>query len=217
MIGVIKDEIVANDPGYFHHRTMGRPLVTLKLAATLDGQVGAVDGSSRWISSPEARDDAHKLRSANDVVVVGAGTVIADDPMLDVRLDSFDGPQPRPVIIAGLRAVPADRVILDRDPIVYHPQDGDVVDPVHVVTDLAQRGYVSALVEGGPSIAASFLRADVVDEIIWYLAAKLGGGLGIPAIGGVFESMDDIVSLHFADVERIGPDVKILATVSREP
>ena len=76
-----------------------RSEVTLKLAATLDGQVGAVDGSSKWITSLEAREDAHWLRARNDVVIVGVGTVIADDPTLDVRLDGFDGPQPRPVII----------------------------------------------------------------------------------------------------------------------
>jgi len=215
-VGLLEDEIVANDPAYFHHRTTGRPEVTLKLAATLDGQVGAADGSSKWITSLEAREDAHRLRAYSDVVIVGVGTVIADDPSLDVRLDGFEGPQPRPVIIAGARHIPPDRRILDRDPIIYRPETASVVDPVTVVEDLGRRGYVSAMVEGGPSIASSFLRAGVVDKLVWYVASKLAGGRGLPAVGGVFESVDDALVVDITNVERIGPDIKISATISKE-
>jgi diaminohydroxyphosphoribosylaminopyrimidine deaminase/5-amino-6-(5-phosphoribosylamino)uracil reductase len=216
VVGVIEDEILANDPGYFHHRATGRPEVTLKLAATLDGQVGAADGSSKWITSSEAREDAHRLRADNDVVIVGIGTVIADDPALDVRLDTFDGPQPTPVIIAGRRDVPPDRQILDRQPIIYRPVDGSIVDPVSVVDDLGDRGFVSAMVEGGPSIASSFLQAGIVDKVVWYAAPKLAAGRGLPAFAGIFESMDDLVDLRITNVERVGSDIKISATVDGE-
>ena len=215
-VGLLEDQIGANDPGYFHHRTTGRPEVTLKLAATLDGQVGAVDGSSKWITSLEAREDAHWLRAYNDVVIVGVGTVIADDPTLDVRLDGFDGPQPRPVIIAGTRDIPPDRQILTRDPIIYRPDGASRVDPVAVVEDLAERGYVSAMVEGGPSLASSFLHAGVVDKLVWYAASKLAGGRGLPAVSGVFESVDNALNIDITNVERIGPDIKISATISKE-
>jgi diaminohydroxyphosphoribosylaminopyrimidine deaminase/5-amino-6-(5-phosphoribosylamino)uracil reductase len=215
-VGVLESCIVDNDPAYFHHRATHRPLVTLKVAATLDGQVGAADGTSRWITSPEAREDVHKLRADNDGVIVGAGTVIADDPALDVRLDGFTGPQPRPVIVAGSRDIPSDRKILRRDPIIYRPEAGTIVDPVRLVEDLGNRGLVSLMVEGGPTLASSFLRAGLVDQIIWYTAPRLAGGRGLPAFAGVFESMDDIIDLHITDVERIGPDIKISATVSKE-
>jgi diaminohydroxyphosphoribosylaminopyrimidine deaminase/5-amino-6-(5-phosphoribosylamino)uracil reductase len=216
IVGVLKDDIIANDPAYFHHRATGRPEVTLKLAATLDGQVGAADGSSKWITSLEAREDAHRLRAENDVVIVGVGTVIADNPALDVRLDTFDGPQPTPVIIAGTREIPSDRQILGRQPIIYRSEDGSTVDPVSVVEDLGSRGFVSAMVEGGPSIASSFLRAGIIDKVVWYTAPKLAAGRGLPAFAGIFETMDDLVDLNVTDVERIGPDIKISATVSRE-
>ncbi len=216
VVGVLENRIVDNDPAYFHHRRTGRPLVTLKLAATLDGQVGAADGTSRWITSPEAREDAHWLRAGNDGVIVGIGTVIADDPMLDVRLDGYAGPQPRPVIVAGSREIPLDRKILGRDPIIYRPESGTTVDPVTIVEDLGRKGFVSAMVEGGPSLASSFLRAGLVDNVVWYTASRLAGGRGLSAFAGIFESMDEIVDLDITDVERIGPDIKISATISKE-
>jgi len=215
-VGVLQDEVVANDPGYFHHRRTGTPRVTLKLAATLDGQSGAADGTSQWITSPEAREDAHRLRSENDVIIVGAGTVAADDPALTVRLEGYEGPQPRPVIIAGTRPLPADRQLLSRDPIIYQAERSQTVDPVAVVKDLGQRGIVSAMVEGGPSVAASFLRAGVVDEIVWYVGAKLAAGTGIPALPGDFDTMEDVTDVTIERVDRVGPDVKISATIGKE-
>jgi len=215
-VGVLEHDVVANDPGYFHHRSTGLPRVTLKLAATLDGQAGAADGTSKWITSREARTDAHKLRAENDVVIVGVGTVIADDPVLDVRLDGFDGRQPRPVIIAGEREIPFDRRIMERDPIIYRPDGAAIVDPVAVVKDLGDRGVVAAMIEGGPGLASSFLQAGLVDEIVWYAAAKLAGGRGTPAIAGMFETMADVMDVHITGVERVGPDVRISATMNKE-
>jgi diaminohydroxyphosphoribosylaminopyrimidine deaminase/5-amino-6-(5-phosphoribosylamino)uracil reductase len=215
-VGVLFSDVVANDPGYFHHRTTGRPRLTLKLASTLDGQVAAADGTSKWITSPEARVDAHRLRASNDAVIVGAGTVIADDPALDVRLTGFTGRQPTPVVIAGERAIPVDRQIMNRDPIIYRPNGALRVDPAAVLKDLGARGIVSAMIEGGPTIASAFLAAGLVDEIVWYTASKLAGGRGISAFGGVFETMADITDLDIVDVERVGPDIRITATIIRD-
>ena len=215
-VGVLEHEVVSNDPAYFHHRRTGLPVVTLKLATTLDGQAGATDGTSKWITSREARQDAHRLRAENDVVIVGVGTVVADDPALDVRLEGFDGRQPRPVIISGMRTIPSDRQILERDPLIYRPEDGTMVDPVAVIKDLGDRGVVAAMIEGGPGIASSFLRAGLVDEIVWYVGAKLAGGRGTPAITGMFETMADIRDLDITGVERVGPDVRITATMNKE-
>ncbi|MEN8041092.1 MAG: bifunctional diaminohydroxyphosphoribosylaminopyrimidine deaminase/5-amino-6-(5-phosphoribosylamino)uracil reductase RibD [Actinomycetota bacterium] len=215
-VDVLSDTVIANDPGYYHHRSTGLPRVTLKLASTLDGQVAAADGTSRWISSPESREDAHRVRADNDVIIVGAGTVISDDPALNVRLEGYEGPQPRPVIISGDRPIPAQRQILERNPIVYEPTIGEWVDPADVVKDLGAQGYVSAMIEGGPSIAASFLEAGVVDQIIWYVAAKLAAGTGTPALSGHFATISDITDLSFTNIEHVGPDIKITATINKE-
>ena len=103
------EEVEAADPGYFHHRRTGRPLFTLKGALTLDGWIAALDGTSQWISGSAARQDGHRLRAASDAVMVGAGTLRADDPRLTVRLKGYLGPQPRPVVVAGRKVLPAVR------------------------------------------------------------------------------------------------------------
>ncbi len=215
-VGTLESAVLDNDPGYFHHRRTGAPRVTLKMASTIDGQAGAADGSSQWITSQEARTDAHHLRAANDVVIVGMGTVMADDPRLDVRIDGYTGRQPRPVVIAGQRKMPDDRQLWERDPIIYQAEASSVMDPRVVVADLGRRGVVSAMVEGGPTLAASFLAAGVVDEVVWYLGARLAGGRGTPAISGVFETMADIRIVDIVDVRRIGPDLRISVTISKE-
>jgi diaminohydroxyphosphoribosylaminopyrimidine deaminase/5-amino-6-(5-phosphoribosylamino)uracil reductase len=87
------------------------------------------------------------------------------------------------------------------------------VDPTAVLEDLGERGIVSAMIEGGPTIASAFLAAGLVDEIVWYTASKLAGGRGISAFGGVFETMADITDLEVVDVERVGPDIRITATI----
>ncbi|MEN8239071.1 MAG: bifunctional diaminohydroxyphosphoribosylaminopyrimidine deaminase/5-amino-6-(5-phosphoribosylamino)uracil reductase RibD, partial [Actinomycetota bacterium] len=165
----LSDIVERNDPGYYHHRRTGRPRVTLKMAATLDGQVAALDGTSQWITSPEARQDAHRLRGANDGVLIGAGTLRTDDPELTVRLDGFHGPQPVPVVLKGSEALPADAKLWGRDPIVMEPGDDGTVSVIHARDELANSGFTSVLVEGGAHVARSFLDSDTVDEIVMYV------------------------------------------------
>jgi diaminohydroxyphosphoribosylaminopyrimidine deaminase/5-amino-6-(5-phosphoribosylamino)uracil reductase len=212
------DAAEALDPGYFVHRRLGRPRVTLKWASTLDGQVAAADGTSQWITSPEASRDAHLLRSEADAVMVGAGTVIADDPRLTVRLDGYDGPQPRPVIVAGTRPLDPARALFGRDPIVYTPDDlpgPDGVDLGAALADLGKRDVVDLLVEGGPTLAGALLRDGLADRLVVYLAGSVAGGVGRPALGGLFETIGDQVPVAITDVRRLGPDLRVEATVGR--
>jgi len=206
-------EVIANDPGYFHHRGTGKPLITLKVASTLDGQIAAADGTSRWITSDEARADAHRLRSEHDAVLIGAGTVITDDPLLTDRTPGYSGPQPVPVVLLGDRALPGTSAVLDRSPIIYGADDPGNVSIDEVVKDLGARGIVSAMVEGGPHVARSFLEADAVDRIVWYVAGRLAGGVGLPAITGTFDTIGDARSIDIVDVMMVGPDIRIDATI----
>ena len=223
--GVAGEEAEALDPGYFHHRRTGRPLVTLKMALTLDGQSAAADGTSKWITSPEARRDVHRLRSRSDAVMVGAGTVFADDPLLDARHGAEAGRQPRPVIVAGSRILPAQARVLRRDPVVFSP--GEPPQPVSVVVmpgsggvdleaavaGLGDSGIVDLLVEGGPTLAAGLLESGLVDRIVFYFGARLGGGSGRPAFGGAFPTLAGARALELTEVERIGPDLRVTARV----
>ena len=220
-VGVPGVDAETLDLGYFHHRRTGRPRVTLKTAATLDGQVAAADGSSHWITSPEARRDAHVLRSRSDAVLVGAGTVRADDPLLTVRIEGFEGRQPRPVILVGERGIPPRSKLLSRDPLVYASHQVDVagevtvlpgaggVDLDAVLEDLGKRDVVDLLVEGGPAVAGAFTRAGLVDHFVVYLGAAFAGGVGLSALGGVFAAIADLIEVTITGVERVGPDLRI--------
>ncbi|HEY5727854.1 MAG TPA: bifunctional diaminohydroxyphosphoribosylaminopyrimidine deaminase/5-amino-6-(5-phosphoribosylamino)uracil reductase RibD [Acidimicrobiia bacterium] len=210
------------DPGYFHHRRTGRPLVTLKLAATLDGQTAAADGTSRWITGEEARADAHRLRAASDAVMVGAGTLRTDDPSLDVRLPGFTGDQPRPVVVAGDRPLPAARALYARDPLVYRlgraaspgaVETVEIPDLDAVVKDLGARMVVDLLAEGGPTLARSLLHAGLVDRFVLYLAGRFAGGVGRPMFDGVFGTLGDIVGAQVDAVTRLGDDIRVTGTV----
>ncbi len=220
--GVLAANAEALDPGYFHHRRTGRPRITLKLAATLDGQTAAADETSQWITSPEARIDGHRLRAAADAVVVGAGTVLADDPRLDVRLDGYDGAQPVPVVIAGTRPIPSDRRLFAGKAIVYgvEPQDlpAEVVvvpprpggvDLAAVLADLGARGHLDVLVEGGGTLAGSLWSAGLVDHGVLYLGGRVAGGMGRPLFIGPFATLADARPVNVTGIAMAGPDVRI--------
>lgn len=211
------------DPGYFHHRRTGFPRVVAKFAMTLDGSVAALDGTSQWITSEEARSDAHRLRAAADAVVVGAGTLRADDPRLDVRLDGFEGDGPRPVIVAGTESLPPGARIWQRQPVVIATGEIDVPSGELIVVDgngghpdpeaaaraLADYGLIDLLVEGGPRLLGSWWAAGLITVGYAYLGAKVGGGQGISPIDGVFSTIDEARTVEVFDVQSFGPDVRI--------
>ncbi|HUZ21698.1 MAG TPA: bifunctional diaminohydroxyphosphoribosylaminopyrimidine deaminase/5-amino-6-(5-phosphoribosylamino)uracil reductase RibD [Acidimicrobiales bacterium] len=162
---------------YLKHRLTGRPFVVLKLAMTLDGRTAAPDGSSRWITGEAARRDAHELRADSDAVLVGAGTVRADDPLLTVRADpagSDDGRQPD-------RRLPVRqplRVVLGRAPAAarVHPALELSGELGGVLDELGRREVLQLLVEGGAHVAHDLHAAGLVDRYVFYLAPALFAG-----------------------------------------
>ena len=212
-VSVVGPDIEDIDPGYAHHRRTGRPRVLLKMAATLDGQTAAANGESQWITSEESRKQAHRLRAEADAVVVGMGTVIADDPRLDVRVRGFVGRQPRPVVIAGKRSMPENHAMAD--PLIYSPSPGEErVDLGGALTDMGERGYLNVMVEGGPTLAAAWWHQGLVDEVVVYLAGKLAGGRGRPMLDAVFDRLGDARDIQIYSVEMVGPDVEVKARVA---
>ena len=207
-VGMASAEVEEQLAAYLTHRRTGRPLVVLKLAATMDGRIAAPDGSSRWITGPEARDDAHELRRISDAVLVGAATVRSDDPELTVRTEPVPSHQPLRVVLGtapeGSRVLPA--VELSGEP-------GDVLD------ELGGRGVLQLLVEGGARVAAEFHRARVVDRYVLYFAPALfGGNDAIPLFAGTGAgTMDQLWRGRVVSVDRLGDDVRIeLAPKERE-
>lgn len=183
---------------YLHHRRAGRPFVVLKLAATLDGRIAALDGSSRWITGPESRADVHLLRSRSDAVLVGAGTVRADDPELTVR--DVDGPDPVRVVLGNspedARAEPA-----------LHLKG----EPADVLRALNQWGALQVLVEGGAEVAGRFHRARLIDRYVLYLApALLGGEDGVPMFRGPgAATIQDAWRGRIVEVTKLGDDLRV--------
>lgn len=191
-----------------------RPYVTLKWAASLDGRSAADDGSSRWITGTAARRRVHEQRASVDAILVGTGTVFADDPSLTARGDAGElmPHQPIPVVI-GERAVPAG-ARLHR-----HPQsliEARSQDLAAVLGDLFDRGIRHAYVEGGPTLASAFVAAGLVDEYAVYLAPVLLGGSRL-ALGDIgVASIGDARRLDVIDIERLGNDLLVTARPATE-
>ncbi|RNL64410.1 bifunctional diaminohydroxyphosphoribosylaminopyrimidine deaminase/5-amino-6-(5-phosphoribosylamino)uracil reductase RibD [Nocardioides marmoriginsengisoli] len=185
----------------------GRPFVTWKFAATLDGRSAAADGSSRWITDEPARRDVHRLRSACDAILVGTGTVLRDDPALTVR-DEVGAPADRqPLrVVMGERDLPQDAKVFDDAAETVHLRTRDVAA---VLAELHARGCQHLFLEGGPTVASAFVGAGLVDEVVGYLAPKLlGSGRNAVADLGI-ESITDALDLVVEDVTVLGSDVRI--------
>ncbi len=185
---------------YLHHRTTGRPWVVLKLAASLDGRTAAPDGTSQWITGEEARTDAHRLRAESDVIVVGAGTVRADDPALTVRLVDAPRGDPARVVLGG---VPDDARV--------HPCRQFTGPVAGLLDELGAGGALQVLVEGGASVAHDLHVAGLVDQYVVYLAPVLFGGddaRGLFAGAGA-ASIGDVWRGAFDEVRPLGSDLRI--------
>jgi diaminohydroxyphosphoribosylaminopyrimidine deaminase/5-amino-6-(5-phosphoribosylamino)uracil reductase len=185
-----------------------RPFVIWKVAATLDGRVGAADGTSRWITGEVARTAVHALRATCDAVVVGSGTVLADDPQLTVR--DADGRnvarQPlRVVADRSGRVPPVARVLDDAAP----THVSRAADPAALLAELFDRDVRRVLLEGGPTLAAAFLRQGLVDEVLVHVAPKLLGS-GPTLVGDLgIATIADALDLTLVEVTRLGGDVAL--------
>ncbi|MGP0031323.1 MAG: bifunctional diaminohydroxyphosphoribosylaminopyrimidine deaminase/5-amino-6-(5-phosphoribosylamino)uracil reductase RibD [Acidimicrobiales bacterium] len=200
-VGLSAAEVSDRLAPYLKHRRSGRPWVILKMAASLDARTAAPDGTSRWITGEESRRDVHRLRAQSDAVLVGAGTVRADDPELTVRLGA-DPPERQPLRVVLGRAPAGARV---------HPAlelSGDLGD---VLAELGRRGVVQVLVEGGAGVAHDFHAARLVDRYVLYVAPTLfGGDDGRPLFAGPGAgTIDDVWRGKLVSVERLGDDLRV--------
>jgi len=210
-LGLGESEAREINAGFFMRLREKRPLVTLKLAMTLDGRIATHTGESRWITGEPARARAHLLRAQHDAVMVGSGTALADDPLLNVRLPGLepwspvrivlDGRMRLPLtsaLVAGARDTPTWLVTLEggerhrrhayRDcgvEVIEMPPDADgVIDLNGTLRHLAERGLTRVLAEGGARLAAALLRDHLVDRLAIFRAPSVIGGDGLPAASG---------------------------------
>ncbi|MGW0906678.1 bifunctional diaminohydroxyphosphoribosylaminopyrimidine deaminase/5-amino-6-(5-phosphoribosylamino)uracil reductase RibD [Streptomyces sp. NPDC002853] len=227
--GLLEAEAAAGNAAWLTSVRLGRPHVTWKYAATLDGRIAAADGSSRWITSAEARADVHRLRAECDAVVVGSGTQRADDPHLAVR--GIEGAvQPLRVVVDtnGTAVTPGARVLDDAAPTlialadnvtpqsdaetVRLPRADGGLDIPALLDALHARGVRSVLLEGGPTLAGAFVAAGAVDRVIAYLAPVLLGAGPAALTGGGITTITEALRLDVSETVRIGPDLRVTAT-----
>ncbi|RLV50234.1 bifunctional diaminohydroxyphosphoribosylaminopyrimidine deaminase/5-amino-6-(5-phosphoribosylamino)uracil reductase RibD [Nocardioides mangrovicus] len=205
--GVLADEALDLNRVWTFAMERQRPFVTWKFATTLDGRSAATDGTSRWVSSPQSRHDTHRLRALSDTMLVGTNTVAVDDPLLTVR-DDHDVALPHQPLraVMGLRDLPADRRVFNGDAESLRLRTRD---PHEALAELWQHERRHVFLEGGPTLAAAFVRAGLVDEVVAYLAPKLlGAGRNAVADLGV-TTMVDALELEVDDVSVVGPDVRV--------
>ncbi len=202
--GLLADEASAGPlRAWLHRQRTGRPHLTWKFAAGLDGRSAAADGSSRWITGPEARARVHAERAHLDAIVVGTGTVLRDDPQLTARRPDGTLAPHQPVrVVVGMREIPPNARILDDAAPTRHLRTRD---PHAVLTALDDLDDV--LLEGGPTLAGAFLAAGLVDRVQAYLApVLLGAGPAAVQDAGV-GSIEQALRFRRESVETIGPDL----------
>lgn len=230
--GVLADEAARDHAGFFLRTEQGRPLVTLKLAASFDGRIATATGQSKWITGAQARRVVHMMRARHDAVMVGAGTARADDPSLTVR-DLGIARQPVRVVASRHLDLPllgrlarsaaevplwlchADTADAERVraweglgarliPCAVHAGQLDAADMLH---RLAEAGLTRVLCEGGSALAASLLAADLVDELAVFTAGLAIGAEGLPAIGALgLDRLEQAPRFHLRELRRIGDD-----------
>jgi diaminohydroxyphosphoribosylaminopyrimidine deaminase/5-amino-6-(5-phosphoribosylamino)uracil reductase len=227
-VGILEDEARRLNETYIKYIRTGLPFLTLKLAMTLDGKIAARDGSSKWITGPEARRRVHLLRSWSDAVMVGSGTVREDNPRLTVR--DAEGRDPLRVVLDSRLHTPLDAHVFDdsraiavtlsgadrekaaelreRGIEVWETGDGKVgVSLSEVLAGLGARQVTSVLCEGGGTLAGSLLREKLVDKVHLFIAPKILGG-GIDAIGDTgIGSIGEAIPLRDREMELIGDDL----------
>jgi diaminohydroxyphosphoribosylaminopyrimidine deaminase/5-amino-6-(5-phosphoribosylamino)uracil reductase len=207
--GVLADETSEAMRVWLTAERLGRPFISVKWASSLDGRAAAADGSSQWITGTAARQHAHEQRGQCDAIIVGTGTVLADNPSLTARdeTEALMPHQPIPVVI-GERTIPVDSQVY-RHP--HAPIISGTRDLPTILAGLFVRGIRHAFVEGGPTLASAFVTAGLVDEYLVYLAPVLLGGTRLAltdiGVGGI----GDARRLTIDRVERLGDDLLVVA------
>jgi len=240
--GVLAAQASALNRIFFTAMRERRPHVTLKAASTLDGKIADIHGASKWITGEAARLEGRRLRSEADAIVVGIGTVLADDPALTVRLDGPWPRQPLRVVLDSKARTPVSAKLIEGEPperaviavgadapdarvraleaagalVLRCPGADGRVAPADLLSALFAREVRGVLIEGGAEVSATFLEAGLVDRVAMFIAPRLLGGVNAPSVvAGAGLELKRAVALDGVEVRRIGDDVLVEGDVRR--
>jgi diaminohydroxyphosphoribosylaminopyrimidine deaminase/5-amino-6-(5-phosphoribosylamino)uracil reductase len=237
-VPILSEQAESLNPGFNQRMRHGRPFVRAKIAMSLDGRTAMASGQSKWITGKDARTDVQKWRARSSAVLTGIGTVLADDPLLNLRPEQFNIDwypedravrQPRPIVVDSQLRIPKESKIFQREGLIIATAvaqtiENDRVDTLHLpevdgmidlnalMSVLAKREINEILVEAGGLLNGALLKANLIDELIIYMAPKLMGD----AAKGVFhlpwmQTMADNIDLHIKDIRAVGRDWRITA------
>jgi diaminohydroxyphosphoribosylaminopyrimidine deaminase/5-amino-6-(5-phosphoribosylamino)uracil reductase len=243
-VGVLEEEATRLNEAFLKHVRTGLPFVTLKMAASLDGKAAARDGSSRWITGPQARAEVHRMRALADAVLVGAGTAFRDDPSLTVRDADLRGDPPLRVVVDGRGIVPETHRLFSEEAaptlvattelapeerrnawrdrgaevLVLDDAGSGLIPLPDLFRELGKRDVQHVLMEGGPTIAWESVREGIVDRVVLFFAPILVGGEEAPSLlmGGGTPSIGEAISLRVREVSTLGNDLRVVADVHRD-
>lgn len=234
-VGLLADEANELNAGFILNRTQGRPLVTLKVATTLDGRIATRTGHSQWITGPVARAHSHRIRAQHDAVMVGIGTALADDPELTVRVAGLDARVPVSIIVDGKCSLPVTsklvraagkrpvwlvtgtyaasnrrHALVDAGVVLIDVEQDEHyrLDLPSVLKALGARGLTRLMVEGGAGLATALMANNLVDRLVWFRSSGLIGGDGLAALGELgLDSLDQQLQFRRAEVCAVGDDL----------
>jgi diaminohydroxyphosphoribosylaminopyrimidine deaminase/5-amino-6-(5-phosphoribosylamino)uracil reductase len=234
--GLLADAAARLNEAWIKYIRTGLPFVVLKCAATLDGCIATRTGDARWVTGPAAREEVHRLRSRMDAILVGVGTVLADDPRLTARLPDGSGHDPLRIVLDARLEMPPDARMLGLDSpaatlivcgeaadpdrrqrleaagarVLAAPLDQGRIDLNDLMRRLGTMAVTSVLIEGGARVAAAALAGKVVDKVMFFYASKILGGEGVPMCRGPgAERMAEAIAVHDLEIERIGDDILV--------
>ncbi len=231
-VGLMRQQAEQLNPGFISRFRRGRPYVRCKLAMSLDGRTAMASGESKWISSEASRLDVQRLRARSSVIVTGIGTVLADDPRMNARVE-FDIKQPDRVVVDTNLRMPVDAAMLSQQGVTWlanESQDQQIrsglersgarmldvashnghIDLTALLSALQDLEYNEVLLEAGPSLSGAFMQAGLIDELIIYMAPHLmgHGGNALLHLPGI-EAMQDRIALQMTELKQIGDDLRI--------
>lgn len=204
-VGCCGTDAVLSNVGFFSGIIRHRPWVTVKIATTLDGKIALGNGHSQWITGQPARTYGHMIRSQNNAILVGSGTVKADNPSLTCRLPGVVHILPR-VVVGNLPSKDYN-IFADTAPVFHYTNGNAPVDLGYVLENLCDQGINRLMVEGGGRIIASLLQQELIDEIHWIHAPSIMGGDGLPSIGDLgVSSMESLYGFAMVSQKNLGKD-----------